>query len=305
MPRPITEQAEDLLTLFAGRHDVYGGDEGVAVREPVTLSLASGHLAGTTGFGIYPIVHRESSLYVRWGCSDIDTGIWSEAYLLWSALRGMGLRPYVERSRSKGWHIWIFSPEWVEARTMRRALKCAYSAIGLPAKEANPKQETLFPHQLGNYVRLPFKGAANGIQQRQVFVDGFDSRQDGDPVDFDWFMDSVEYTDPDTISYWAGKWFEPKRINVNAPELTISDEQAEELVTRNAPKLLNFYQNGPKSGDRSQGLVGFVRALNENHGYTPQEIWLITASADRKWGKFWERPNCEDYISDIVSRGLN
>jgi hypothetical protein len=55
----------------------------------------------------------------------------------------MDIEPHIERSRSKGWHIWVFASHPVTAKAMRRALKVAYAAIELPAKEANPKSETL------------------------------------------------------------------------------------------------------------------------------------------------------------------
>ncbi len=305
MSRHVSEQAADMLTLFAGRRDVYGGDEGVAIREPLTVELVEAHLLGTTGVGVYPCVHDGDQLKVRWGCCDIDTGIWQEARLLHVALTGMGIKSYIERSRSKGWHIWTFCDEWVPAATMRRALKCAYSAIGLPAKEANPKQERLYPHQLGNYVRLPYKGASDTLTERQTFTVGHDSEQDGTPIGVDEFFDTFEYTPAATLTKWAGQWFEPSKTQIDAPELQADDTAAEQMVSVSAPELLRFFLEGPRSGDRSQGLVGLVRGLAKKRMFTPAEIWSIAASADRRWCKYYQRPNWEDYISDVVSRGID
>lgn len=293
-------------TTFAGRTDAWGGDEGRAVWQPLTDKLVKAHLLGSTGIGIYPIHQRtmdDEPLRVRWGCCDIDTGDWREAYRLGYALEGMGMLPWIERSRSKGWHIWVFAEDWVEAWEMRRALKVAYSAIGLPAKEANPKSEHLRPNQLGNYVRLPYKGwfAEGNKPTRQVMMKNFDSKHDGEVMSFEEFMATPKGVATSTIRKWAAKWHEPKRtVTVNVEEL-LSDEKLVQLADRMKPFTRKVWAEGPKNADRSATLQALAYEL-QKQGFDPQECFQLIAAADRMWGKYHLRHDGEGYITDIVER---
>lgn len=189
----MSSPARKMWETFQGNLSAYGqdvpkGDDpaagGMRVDAPFTERVVEAHLKGETGVGAYPSWHNSDGvLMASWGCCDIDTGDWSEAYSLATALRAMGMVPHIERSRSKGWHIWIFPETPVTAKDMRRALKVAYAAIELPAKEANPKSEQLKPGQVGNYVRLPYKGALTnkGNPLKQTFMAGWDHNNDGIP----------------------------------------------------------------------------------------------------------------------------
>lgn len=292
--------------LFIGRTDAWGGDEGRAVWQPTSRTLYRNHLTGTQGIGIYPIKQRQTDdepLQVRWGCCDIDTGDWGEAYRLGVALEKMGMAPWIERSRSKGWHIWVFAEEWVHAWEMRRALKVAYAAIGLPAKEANPKSEKLRANQLGNYVRLPYKGwfTDGNKPHRQVMMHNFTRSSDGDVLGFHDFLDNVTGVPTDTITRWAAKWHEPKReLHLTAEEL-LADDKLQALASRMKPSTRNVWANGPKTADRSATLSALAYALR-NQGFNPQECYQLILAADRMWGKYHLRNGGEGYITDIVER---
>lgn len=301
--------------LFAGRGDAYGGDDGRAIWQPVTTQLVQAHLDGIEGIGIYSISHlpdadgvNKDKMVVKWGCCDIDTGDWSEAFMLATALQGMGLIPWVERSRSKGWHIWIFSDEWVPAWVMRRCLKVAYSVIDLPAREANPKSELLQPKQLGNYVRLPYKGGAVMDHERQTMMTAWSARNDGVPLSLGGFMyasDKDIYSKADVIRKWADKWYEPpRRLAVDADAL-LDDEALMALVNGLPPRMRNVWLNGsPKpQADRSETLTGLAYGLAQ-HGIQPKDVYQLIRGADVRWGKYHERDNGELYIADIVERAF-
>lgn len=286
-------------TLFEGRPDAYGSDTGGAIWQPVTPTLYRNHLEGIEPIGIYPIMHQpDGTLNVMWGCCDIDTGDWSEAYMLATALGGMGLVPHIERSRSKGWHIWIFVDQPVKASEMRRCLKVAYSAIDLPAKEANPKQETLRPEQLGNYVRLPYKSGLLFTPQRQVMMWGWNSKQDGVPVSLsDWLEDDV-YSESAYIKRWASKWYE-------RPKRTISLETPPESVVSLANQLpatwVPIWRDGAVR-DRSATFVAMAYSLAKV-GWQPQDVFNILWGCP--WNKYRDRPNGEVYVQDIVERAFS
>jgi len=316
------EVASRFLKLFQGRPDAYGGDEGRANYGPVTVELVQGHLDGShEPIGIYPIRfvaqhgNEEASdefkmkiMRVRWGCCDIDTGDWNEAHRLATALQAMGLVPWVERSRSKGWHVWVFVAQSVAAFEMRRCLKVAYSAIGLPAKEANPKSELLRPNQLGNYVRLPYPNGLNDFTGRQCMMDRWDESQDGDGLGLKEFLDigdEMVYSDRDKIIHWSTRWREPKKLAIVS---NVKEDQDVEALVATLPKgVRTLYETGPKVkegalvADTSSGLVGLARMVAVK-GYKIEETYALVAAADRRWGKYHERVNPEMYYEDIVRR---
>lgn len=294
---------EQFAHLFAGRTDAYGSDTGGAVWKPVTLDRYRAHLEGIEPIGIYPIRHANNKLWVRWGCCDIDTGDWSEAFMLATALSGMGLHPHVERSRSKGWHIWVFSPLWVEAWEMRRCLKVAYSAIDLPAKEANPKQEKLQPEQLGNYVRLPYKSALIMDTERQTMMHGWDQSGDGEPVAlYDWLTEvpfhQHLYSDPQRIEHWASKWHERPRKHIN---LQVPLESVLSLANTLPYTWRQVWQDGAVR-DRSATFVAMAYSLAKL-GWQPQDVFNILWGCP--WNKYRDRSNGEVYVQDIVERAFS
>lgn len=300
--RPTREQLVTFCNLFDGNRDAHGTDVGGAAREPLTAQLFLQHLTDGDGIGVYPIRHTDTGIEVVWGCCDIDTGDWREAYLLATALKGMGMSVHIERSRSKGWHIWVFAEDWVPAATMRRALKVAYKMIDLPAKEANPKQETLRSDQLGNYVRLPYKHWFGSEQPtRQVMVTGWDSKHDGQILPFDQFISTQTgslLTPVSVLTKWANKWVEPPRRNI---EVTDVDVDVQRIIAALPPKLQKFINDGPKR-DRSAGMVALAHKMR-NYGANPTETLAILHHVDTIWGKnYLDRPNGEVYFADIIER---
>jgi hypothetical protein len=177
--------------LFGGRTDAYflSGDKGgVAVWAPVTLPLFARHLSGDIEIGTYPVT---DSAHCRWGCIDIDmprhsTGdsladakamaddqgrAWELANDVRAAWQFFGIHSWVERSRSKGFHIWVFS-EWVSAAVMRDAGRYIANVAELdPKTEVNPKNEAPWLTKTGlvNTVRTPYSGRAQ--PGRMVMVD--------------------------------------------------------------------------------------------------------------------------------------
>jgi hypothetical protein len=309
--------AQKMQSIFGGRNDSHGqdvakdgieGKGGMRVDAEVTTELFQKHLDGDMGLGIYPTWHDNLGiLMASWGCADIDTGLWSEAYGLATALSAMGLTPHIERSRSKGWHIWCFPTEPVPAMMMRRAFKVAYAAIELPTKEINPKSEVLRQGQVGNYVRLPYKDYRknSGLMARQTFLIGWDADGEGIPIELgDWLYcyDSDCETDAVLICDWGDRWREPKRTHIDRVN-DITDEALKKLVGNLPGDLFVFVKNGPQA-DRSGGLVALAFKLRRN-GYGAEEIYHIIEVADQQWGgKYADRPNASSFYMDIVERTL-
>jgi hypothetical protein len=96
---------------------------------------------------------------------------------------------YLERSRSKGWHVWVFFDAPVPARDIRRVLRHSLALAGLPAStEVFPKQDRLGNGtRLGNYVNLPYAGGDRPDGRRMmVNLDRLS------PIGWERFVDEVE-----------------------------------------------------------------------------------------------------------------
>jgi hypothetical protein len=123
------------------------------------------HLFGRRPIGVYPTVGE----HVLWSCIDLDY-VYTEddAWMVWAKWLELGsVVSWVETSKSKGYHIWVFFEDWVEAGIARDAGLAVIQECGLPGKiEVNPKQTVAndadTPPETrtgwGNCVRLPYPG---------------------------------------------------------------------------------------------------------------------------------------------------
>ena len=137
---------------------------------------------------------------VKWGCIDFDEGdeaSWVHASNVHSVLAQLGTKSWIERSRSKGYHVWVFLDHWGDPDTVRRALLGACQIVAAPTKEINPKQVELPEGSIGNYVRLPYPGAlARGAVRRAIEAANLlphgrrtmVSPADGEPIDLSSFV---------------------------------------------------------------------------------------------------------------------
>ena len=166
----LKDTAQRMIKLFRGFEGGYGTEEGGCKWEPITTDLMERHLTGEEPIGIYPMIppdeeHKEWT--VTWGSVDIDEGEddWEEADKLATMLEALGLNPWVEASRSKGFHVWVFAHRRIPARIMRRALTAACQLFDLKYDAVYPKQEEL-ERPPGNYLRLPYAGNRRAGKQQ-------------------------------------------------------------------------------------------------------------------------------------------
>jgi len=292
--------AERFVSLFQGEGSAYGTEAGGCVREPVTWQVIEDHLFGEYPIGVYPM-HQN---YVRWGCVDYDEGddvSFQKARRLSEALATIGIPAYLEKSRSKGWHVWVFAASAVPAATMRRALIVATKVANAESKEVNPKAETLPEGSLGNYVRLPYP---NGYDSDcsltlQDPADGWGRRCiwrnftiDWMPIDLESFLDTVMLASPSQLELAAGLYQPPP--SSGPLELGDDPDEPTELIKMLDGLAYTIWKDGPlqdgdRKPDRSNTLVRLC-ALCLAQGFTGKQAKAIIASADRRWGKYLNRP---------------
>ncbi len=154
--------------LFKGRRDAYGALNGCCIKKPLTDTEIRQHIKGIERRGVYPLspdIMDGSGVF--WGCADIDDGDLNKAQEVQENLNHIGIPAYIERSKSKGFHVWIFFSEPIPAKITRAILAYAVEDHGY---EIFPKQTAIAPGGYGNYVNLPFFGA-DAKEGRTVFLD--------------------------------------------------------------------------------------------------------------------------------------
>jgi hypothetical protein len=292
----LTNAGTHFASLFRGRTDAYGSEDGGCVKQPVTSDLIADHLAGETPIGVYPMFQHDGEWVCVWGCSDIDIDDLSQARGLQEALAAAGVTAFVERSRSKGYHVWVFADQPVPAWAMRRMLLCAHQVANIPAREVNPKQESLQPNQFGNYVRLPYLNVADcDTIHRRVWGD------DNTPMDFEEFIGRAiaSKTPKATIMNLAALWREPERKHITI-DLTVNESLADALRLL-SPLGKVIWRDGPlPQRDRSSTLTKLAYECAKT--MSPTECKIVLLDADKRWGKYHLRANGELEIDKLVVR---
>ncbi len=205
------QKIDQFISLFLGREDAYGTEDGPCAyvpgarrdkktqqydpkdRLPVTRQVWKDHLFGDTSIGIYTCVPSDDVLWCRWSCIDIDFDDYKLACGMREELADVGIAAYVESSRSKGWHVWVFHEDWIEVKYPRALLLWLVTDLGHPKMEVFPKQWELPPDKIGNFVRLPYPRKSSTTGRQRVV----DAR--GNRLGLLSFLNQVETTPQATV----------------------------------------------------------------------------------------------------------
>ena len=214
--------ADNYYELFQGREDAVFVDnpprlEKLGPTTPPLWDTLINHLTNEQGpsIGIYPL---EGGNRCKWICSDFDTAD-AEQYA-WAYARAWeyyGIQAWVETSRSKGFHVWVFADDWMSGTIARRASLWVHEMADIEAVELNPKQELLEDGGYGNCVRLPYPASA--APGRQTMWD-----QAGTPIPLgDWVWQAIELTTPvSQLQRLAAMW-KPKERPASSPSTYTGD----------------------------------------------------------------------------------
>lgn len=294
----MTDVIDRFMRLFRGRADAYGSEQGGCVKSPVTRELYERHLSGDEPIGIYPMVPARGDWWCVWGCSDIDIEDYAMAVQLRDALAAAGVYAHIERSRSKGYHVWVFAQKPVLAKDMRRMFLAAHTVADIPPREVNPKQETLTGAQFGNYVRLPYAGGYDPLDTHRKVLINFETA-----MRLSDFVDRAEsyLTDPDLIVRLAG-FYKPPVASGAIHGDYVPCESIDDAKRHLSPLGKVIWRDGPLPGrDRSSTLAKLGHECVRS-GLNPSETRIIIMDADRRWGKYHMRTNGEMEIDKLVSR---
>jgi len=109
-------------------------------REPVTDELWQKHLDGEESLGVIPINDDNKC---KWGCIDIDSYAGFDHKKLIDKIQKLNLPLIVFRSKSGGAHVFLFTEDYVSARSMQDKLTEIKAVLGYAGSEVFPKQTEL------------------------------------------------------------------------------------------------------------------------------------------------------------------
>ena len=174
-PPPTGTSAKVALfgQFFSGLSHVYGTYDPLTgqarqVKAHVTQQVLLDHLTGRQPYGVYLLVSdRTRAVVVDFDTDDLNGPV---AYL--DAARAYDLPTYIERSKSKGYHIWTFlDAEGVLAAKARVVVRHLLDEIDERDIEVFPKQDRLDGQTAyGNFIYAPLFGRLVP-KGRTVFLD--------------------------------------------------------------------------------------------------------------------------------------
>jgi len=177
-------------SCFSGLFEVYGTYDSVSgrsrqVKAPVTDRVLFDHLMGKKPYGVYLLVkNRTRAIAV-----DFDTKDRTAPSDFVTRATHYGLFAYIERSKSKGYHVWIFFDEQgVLAQKARLVVQHILEEIEHPQTEIFPKQDKLGGDmRYGNFINAPLFGPLV-LQGKTAFVEPAEFR----PYPDQWsFLESI------------------------------------------------------------------------------------------------------------------
>ena len=177
--RTNAAKLEQFRSFFSGLPHAYGTYDphtGRArqVKEPVTDAVMLAHLRGEQSYGVYLLKHdRTRALAVDFDEEDLNAPL---AFVTASEVQGIAA--HIERSKSKGYHVWVFfDGDGVLCATARAWARGVLQEIGKPQTEVFPKQDRLTSDtSYGNYINAPLFGRLVA-QGRTVFLNPADHMQ--------------------------------------------------------------------------------------------------------------------------------
>ena len=328
--------SEVFHSLFAGFPYAYGTDQGGCAWVSVNSETIEQHLDGKNMIGIYPMVydpdkkHHGTAGFItssdnrpvyadmqpelwkcKWGAIDIDEGNDSVTYAQNAAtiLQALDIQGWIELSRSKGCHVWVFAEDWVEAPTMRQALLAATQLSKAKFDAVYPKQDHL-DGPPGNYMRLPYGGKRPEGRQEVLDSNGY-------PMDlYDFLLEASTNLAPlSALKVAAGLWqppvknLPPERSYNRTPLMQMDGTRLRGVARRMWEDGPHDHYNQEGAGRGRHGFLGrFARAMWEA-GYAQADILAWTSKLDSQLGAWWNegpkfqgRPDAQRQIENVVNK---
>ncbi len=192
LPRQTDEKVRLFRQCFTGLLDVYGtydphNGRVRQVKQHVSDAVILAHLRGRRPYGVYLLTDDTTRAVV----ADFDDADSTPPLAFVRRAEHYGIAAYLEHSKCRGWHAWIFmEPPGASAMKARLVVKMILEEIERPATEVFPKHDRLISDtHFGNFINAPLFGALVP-RGRTVFVDPGDPTK---PLPDQWvLLEAVE-----------------------------------------------------------------------------------------------------------------
>ena len=199
--RPTTvEKIKLFASLFRGLDKAYGTyDPNTGrhwqIKKQVNQETIYNHLSGSQPYGFYPLVGERTHV----GIADFDDGNPEPAIQLVERARHYRIHAYLEISKSKGYHVWMFFSKAAPARKVRMVLRHILNEIDSPNTEVFPKQDFISgSDSFGNFINAPLFGRLVP-QGKTVFIQPDANLR---PFSNQWaVLDSINRVGEDTLDW--------------------------------------------------------------------------------------------------------
>ncbi|MFZ1288524.1 MAG: hypothetical protein WAR79_00420 [Melioribacteraceae bacterium] len=155
------EKIRLFFSLFHGLENVYGtystkSGKHWQIKGKVTEKVIENHLKGKQPYGFYPLISDKTSVAV----ADFDNLDPRPPIEFIKRAEHYGLSSYLEKSKSKGYHVWLFFPkDGIYAKKVRLVIKFILEEIDSINTEVFPKQDSITDSgSFGNFINAPLFG---------------------------------------------------------------------------------------------------------------------------------------------------
>jgi hypothetical protein len=252
-------------------------------REPVTDELWQKHLEGKDSLGVIPINDENKC---KWGCIDIDSYAGFDHKQLLNKIQKFNLPLIVFRSKSGGAHVFLFTEDYVSAKSMQDKLTEIKAVLGYAGSEVFPKQTELKSQDdTGNFLNLPY---FNGDQTTRYAFD-----KNGEAATLDGFFNLYENTK--VISVDTIKVERPQSEHSDAPPCieTLSLNKVSEGGRNNVLFHFGTYAKQKWPSEWKSKVIMFNATAMEKP-MADSEVQIVINQHDKKdWGyKCKDTPMC-------------
>jgi len=238
------------------------------IKRPLSPLIIRKHLVGDIVAGLYLIRPKDNGVRLVAFDIDQDDPSLSKTIARNAVIDVPDTSVLIERTGGRGWHVWIFFDDWIEARLARAFMRSILEGIELSYPvELYPKQDRIRAEGLGNLVRLPL-----GVHQRTgntgVLHNAF-----GLPFEID-----GNEEDPDLPIEPA-----PHGLVRRVAEMRLEAEKAVmPVVDDGGPATLaciSHFRKGVKEGARDEAMFRLAAYLHRQQ--IPKDAaWLVLAKAN-------------------------
>lgn len=261
----MRENLSLFMRLFEGRDDVYGTyspstNKAWQVKNAPGEKVYLAHLRGKSPLAIYPLIENSKTRFAVIDFDEPDGNLPKDAV---RCARHHGFYPVVEMSRGKGFHIWFFFGEKVEAWKARVLLKTILTEISYPQAEVFPKQDRI-KNGYGNCINLPLFGK-HITKGKTIFLNGHLQ-----PIKDQWrFFENIQLHTSQHLDDW---------LELN--DMTQPINQPREIISSNSPHrtfgLLPCFQTMLREGvQTNQRIACFWLAVQLRKAGLPFESALL------------------------------